>query len=59
MPASSTIIYQAVGILETEQDTILATRNAEVVQKEVTETKSFTEIIHLLKLYKMLLIVMY
>ena len=35
--------YQAVGILETTQDTILATRNATVVQKEVSEEQSFTE----------------
>ena len=44
VPASSGhSTYHAVGILETEQETILATRNAEVVQETVSETKSTTE----------------
>ena len=33
-------IYHAVGILETEQETIIATRNAEVVQTVVSQTTS-------------------
>ena len=44
MPESSGhTVYQANGILETEQETILATRNGEIVQTTVEETKSFTE----------------
>ena len=34
------VIYHAVGILETEQETIIATRNAVVVQTEVSQTTS-------------------
>jgi hypothetical protein len=33
-------IYQAVGILETEQETIIATRNGSFVQDEVNQTES-------------------
>ena len=33
-------IYHAVGILETEQETIIATRNAQVVQTKVSQTTS-------------------
>jgi len=35
-------IYRAVGILETEQETIIATRNGEVVQTSVSQTTSRT-----------------
>nr|BAR35960.1 VrlC protein [uncultured Mediterranean phage uvMED] len=35
--------YRSVGILETEQETIIATRNAEVVQETVNETTSITD----------------
>ena len=43
MPASAGhTLYHANGILETEQHTILATRNAEVVQENVVETTSNT-----------------
>lgn len=35
-------IYTAKGILETEQETIIATRNAEVVTTSVNETQSLT-----------------
>jgi hypothetical protein len=39
-------IYHAVGVLETEQETILATRNAEVVRKDVVEnTVVFSNVI--------------
>ena len=34
------VIYHAVGILETEQETIIATRNAQVVQTRVSQTTS-------------------
>ena len=37
---AGTAIYHAVGILETEQETIIATRNAEVVQTTVSQTTS-------------------
>ena len=39
LTAASTI-YHAVGILETEQETIIATRNAQVVQTRVSQTTS-------------------
>ena len=32
--------YQAKGILETEQETIIATRNATIVQQSVSQTTS-------------------
>ena len=41
MTAASTI-YHAVGILETEQETIIATRNAQVVQTRVSQSTSET-----------------
>ena len=34
------VIYEAKGILETEQETIIATRNARVVQTDVSQTTS-------------------
>ena len=37
---SGSVIYSAKGILETEQETIIATRNAKVVQTDVTQTTS-------------------
>ena len=37
------VIYTAKGILETEQETIIATRNATFVQDTVNETSSFTD----------------
>ena len=37
------VTYQAKGILETEQETILATRNANVSQNFVTETTSILD----------------
>ena len=38
-------IYHATGILETEQETIIATRNGRFVQNEVNQTTSSTEIV--------------
>ena len=35
-------IYQAVGILETEQETIIATRNATIATRSVSEDTAFT-----------------
>jgi len=37
------IIYQAKGILETEQETIIATRNATVIQTDMSETDTRTD----------------
>ena len=37
---AGTVVYLSKGILETEQETIIATRNATVVQRSVTETTS-------------------
>ena len=37
---AANVIYHAVGILETEQETIIATRNAVVVQTNVSQTTS-------------------
>ena len=39
-PTAGTVIYTAKGILETEQETIIATRNAIVVQTDVGQTTS-------------------
>ena len=39
-PLTGQTIYHAVGILETEQETIIATRNARVVQTDVSQTTS-------------------
>jgi len=39
-PTAGTAIYTAKGILETEQETIIATRNAIVVQTDVDQTTS-------------------
>jgi len=40
---AASVTYQAKGILETEQETILATRNANVSQRFVTETTSILD----------------
>ena len=40
LPRTGTVVYLSKGILETEQETIIATRNATVVQRSVTETTS-------------------
>ena len=40
---AASVTYQAKGILETEQETILATRNANVSQNFVTETTSILD----------------
>ena len=37
-----TAIFSAIGLLETKQTTIIATRNAEVTRNDVNETTSFT-----------------
>ena len=41
-PTAGQTIYQAKGILETEQETIIATRNAVVVQTNVSQDTSIT-----------------
>ena len=39
---AATTVYNATGILETEQETIIATRNAKLVQTEVSESTSIS-----------------
>ena len=49
---SGSTIYNAVGVLETELETILASRNARVIQSRVEETTSLTDTSTTTKLYR-------